>query len=184
MLEKQAPWRSKRHCPQSFWSGRQAGRQRGREAERQVDNEGGREVKRREPSVSFQFPKSQQKCLLNTTRVLMAQETGTGDMQGSWHFQWFHQRMPRREQRACTVSVWHWCSPSGKFLAQGSLRDSLQLYYHDCPGTISQVLHHNTSYFLIQLKFNLCEKICSSNQTENLFEVLIAQCDGKAAITW
>ena len=30
----------------------------------------------------------------------MAQETGTGDMQGSWHFQWFHQRMPRREQRA------------------------------------------------------------------------------------
>ena len=29
----------------------------------------------------------------------------------------------------------------------------------------------SNSYFLIQLKFNLSEKICSRNQTENLFDV-------------
>ena len=39
-------------------------------------------------------------------------------------------------------------------------------------------LHEGNSYFLIQLKFNLSEKICSSNQTENLFEVLNALFDG------
>ena len=35
-----------------------------------------------------------------------------------------------------------------------------------------------TAIFLIQLKFNLCENFCSSNQTENLFDVLNALFDG------
>ena len=34
------------------------------------------------------------------------------------------------------------------------------------------------SYFFIHLKFNLCEKICSSNQTEILSDVLNAFFDG------
>ena len=35
-----------------------------------------------------------------------------------------------------------------------------------------------TAIFFIQLKFNLCEKICSGNQTENLFDVLNALLHG------
>ena len=40
-------------------------------------------------------------------------------------------------------------------------------------------LHEGSnSHFLIQLNFNLSEKICSSNQTENLFDILNALFDG------
>ena len=45
-------------------------------------------------------------------------------------------------------------------------------------GNSRRFLLRSNSYFFIQLKFNLSEKICSSNQTENLFDVLNALFDG------
>ena len=45
-------------------------------------------------------------------------------------------------------------------------------------GISWRFLHRSHSYFSIQLKFNLFEKNCSSNQNENLFDVLNAFFDG------
>ena len=51
-----------------------------------------------------------QNRLMNTIKVLMAQDTGTentqGHTQGHWHFQWLHQRMPRREQRSQLIALY------------------------------------------------------------------------------
>ena len=47
---------------------------------------------------------------------------------------------------------------------------------HECNSQL--FLLHKNSYFLIQFKFNLCEKNCSSNQTDNLFDVINALFDG------
>ena len=49
---------------------------------------------------------------------------------------------------------------------------------HKITQGVLRFLLRSNSYFLIQLKFNLSEKICSSNQTENLFDVLNALFDG------
>ena len=61
---------------------------------------------------------------------------------------------------------------------QHMLRNGVYNHFDVIYDVLLRFLLRSNSYFLIQLIFNLCEKCCSSNQTENLFDVLNALFDG------
>ena len=80
----------------------------------------------KEPRVSF---KSQLKCLLNTTRLSMAQ--AHREHVGALALSMIHRRMPEREQRTPAtgnISVWDWYAPSRKFTADELLSTLIKVF--------------------------------------------------------